>query len=59
MLLVTRPVVVMTDGHSSRFDLEVLRFCDGKQIFQFLPQPDTSADEDVKHLDQALTKKLF
>ena len=39
---ITRPVVVMTDGHSSRFDLEVLRFCDEKQIFQFLSPPDTT-----------------
>ena len=32
----------MTDGHSSRFDLDVLRFCDTNQILQFLSPPDTT-----------------
>lgn len=39
---VKRPVVVMTDGHSSRFDLEVLRFCQEKEIIQFVSPPDTT-----------------
>ena len=39
---IKRPVVVMTDGHFSRFDLEVLRFCHEKQIYQFLSPPDNT-----------------
>ena len=39
---VQRPVVVLTDGHSSRYDIEVLRFCKEKQIHQFVSPPDTT-----------------
>ena len=39
---VKRPVVVLTDGHSSRYDIEVLRFCKEKQIYQFVSPPDTT-----------------
>lgn len=39
---VKRPVVVLTDGHSSRYDIEVLRFCEDKQIYQFVSPPDTT-----------------
>ena len=39
---VERPVVVLTDGHSSRYDLEVLRFCEEKKICQFVSPPDTT-----------------
>ena len=35
---ISRPEVVMSDGHSSRFDPEVLHFCQEKQICQFLLQ---------------------
>ena len=35
---ISRPVVVMSDGHSSWFDSEVLHFCQEKQICQFLLQ---------------------
>ena len=40
---VTIPVVVMTDGHSSRFDLDLLKFCQEKQIIQFWSPPDTTS----------------
>ena len=36
---VKRPVMVMTDGHSSRFDIDLLKFCDEKQIVQFWSPP--------------------
>ena len=39
---IKRPVVVLTDGHSSRYDLEVLRFCQEKEILQFVSPPDTT-----------------
>ena len=39
---VKRPVVVLTDGHNSRYDIEVLRFCEEKQIYQFVSPPDTT-----------------
>ena len=37
-----RPVVMMTDGHSSHFDVDILWFCHEKQIYQFLSPPDTT-----------------
>ena len=40
----------MTDGHSSRFDLEVLEFCDKEKIHQFVSLPD--ATELLQTLDQ-------
>ena len=39
---IERPVVMITDGHSSRMDLEVLKFCQDKQIYQFVSPPDTT-----------------
>ena len=39
---IERPVVVLTDGHSSRFDLDVLRYCAEKKILQFVSPPDTT-----------------
>ncbi len=42
-LIVQRPVIMMCDGHSSRFDLDVLRFCQDKQICLFLTPPDTTS----------------
>ena len=33
---------MFTDGHSSRFDLDVLRYCAEKQILQFVSPPDTT-----------------
>jgi hypothetical protein len=37
------PVIIMCDSHSSRFDLDVLRFCHDKQIHLFLTPPDTTS----------------
>ena len=51
---IKRPVVVMTDGHSSRFDLDVLRFCHEKEIFQFVSPPDTTGL--LQPLDQINSK---
>lgn len=39
---VERPVVVLTDGHSSRFDISVLQYCCEKQIHLFVGPPDTT-----------------
>ena len=39
---VERPVVVLTDGHSSRFDISVLQYCREKQIRLFVGPPDTT-----------------
>jgi len=39
---IQRPVVLMLDGHASRFDIDVLRFCREKQIHVFLSPPDTT-----------------
>ena len=39
---IERPVVLVTDGHSSRFDYEVLEFLEKKQIRLFLTPPDTT-----------------
>ena len=33
---------MVTDGHSSRLDINVLRFCHDKQINQFVLPPDTT-----------------
>ena len=51
---IKRPVVVMTDGHSSRFDLDVLRFCHEKEIYQFVSPPDTTGL--LQPLDQINSK---
>jgi len=39
---VTRPVVVLSDGHSSRFDFDVLQFLHNQQIRLFITPPDTT-----------------
>lgn len=39
---VQKPVVVLTDGHASRFDPDVMRFCREHEIYQFLSPPDTT-----------------
>ena len=39
---VERPVVVLTDGHSSRFDLDLLKFLVEHEIYMFLTPPDTT-----------------
>ena len=37
-----RPIVILTDGHSSRFNPEVMKYCRKKQLNQFLSPPDTT-----------------
>ena len=44
------PVISLTDGHSTRFDPEVLRFCRKSEINQFLGPPNTTSSTQV--LDQ-------
>ena len=39
---VQRPVVVISDGHFSRFDLEVLKFLFGHEMRLFILPPDTT-----------------
>ena len=39
---VTRPVVLLSDGHSSRFSFEGLSFLKTKEIYLFLSPPDTT-----------------
>ena len=39
---VERPVVVISDGHSSRFDFDVLQFLEKAKIYLFLSPPDTT-----------------
>ena len=39
---IERPVVLTSDGHSSRFDYEVLKFCQEKKIRLFISPPDTT-----------------
>ena len=48
-----RPVVILTDGHSSRFNPEVMRYCRNKQLHQFLSPPDTTGLTQL--LDQIFT----
>ena len=40
---ITRPIAMLTDGHSSRFDLDVLRFNQEKQMTSHVFPPDTTA----------------
>ena len=39
---IERPVVLTSDGHSSRFDFEILKFCYAKKIRLFISPPDTT-----------------
>ena len=39
---IKKPVVMLTDGHASRFDLEVLQFCNEHKIYQFVSPADTT-----------------
>ena len=39
---IVRPVVLLLDGHISRFSLDVLKFCREKQIRVYLSPPDTT-----------------
>ena len=47
---IERPVVLTSDGHSSRFDYEVLKFCHEKKIRLFISPPDTTGV--IQLLDQ-------
>ena len=39
---IQRPVVVLSDGHSSRFDFDVLQFLRDSNMHLFLTPPDTT-----------------
>ena len=52
---ITRPVVVLSDGHSSRFDLDVLTFLQNKQIKLYITPPDTTG---VTQLLDQVNQKL-
>jgi len=39
---IKRPIVVLADGHGSRFDEKVMSFCQEKGLRQFILPPDTS-----------------
>ena len=47
---VVKPVVCLTDGHGSRFDPKVMRFCRENEIYQFLEPPMTTGSTQL--LDQ-------
>ena len=58
------PVVLTSDGHSTRFDFEMLKFCNEKKICLFIPPPDTTdvtqlLDQYNKntHLEYKVTKE--
>ena len=53
---VQRPVVLLADGHSSRFDFKVLDFLHEKQIHLFVSPPDTTGVTQL--LDQSPNKQL-
>ena len=60
---IQRPVVLLTDGHSSRFSVEVLTFCRKRQIHQFVSPPDTTSvtqllDQINQSLHSAYRKEL-
>ena len=39
---IEKPVVSLTDGHSSRYNLDVLRFCRRAEVNQFMAPPDST-----------------
>ena len=53
---ILRPVVVLSDGHSSRFDFAVLKFLREKSIHSFIIPPDTTGVTQL--LDQNPNTKL-
>ena len=53
---IKRPVVVLSDGHSSRFDFAVLKFLREKLIHSFISPPDTTGVTQL--LDQSPNTKL-
>ena len=53
---IKRPVVVLSDGHSSRFDSDVLTFLRSKNIRLFITPPDTTG---VTQLLDQINQKLY
>ena len=53
---IVHPVVVLSDGHSSRFGFAVLKFLCDKSIHSFIMPPDTTGVTQL--LDQSLNTKL-
>ena len=53
---IERPVVLLADGHSSRFDFKVLQFLCENKINLFVSPPDTTGVTEL--LDQAPNSKL-
>ena len=51
---VTQPMVIIADGHASRFDLSVLNFLRDKQLILYIVPPDTTGV--TKYLDQVNQK---
>ena len=39
---VQKPIVVLTDGHSSRYDADMMHFCRKEDIHQLMCLPDTT-----------------
>ena len=39
---IKRPVVLLSDGHSSQFDFDILRYLLSKQVWLFISPPDTT-----------------
>ena len=53
---IERPVVLLADGHSSRFDYKLLQFLREKQIFLYITPPDTTGV--TRLLDQCPKSKV-
>ena len=53
---IVRPVVVLSDGHSSRFDFAALKFLCEKSIHSFIMPPDTTVVTQL--LDQSPNTRL-
>ena len=53
---VQRPVVLLSDGHSSRFDFKVLQYLREKNIHLYITPPDTTGVTQL--LDQSPNQKL-
>ena len=56
ILIKIHPVVVLSDGHSSRFDFAVLKFLCEKSIHSFIMPPDTTVVTQL--LDQSPNTRL-
>ena len=52
---IKKPVVLLSDGHTSRFDFEVLKFLYENEIFLFVPPPDkTGVTQLLQQINHAL-----